>query len=144
MDAIAVLIEDHRAVNRAFLQYEDLPSDARADRRAAIAEIQRRLTGHHVAERRFLHPVIAAAVPGGDEIVAGELCYHRELAGLLRGLDDIDDDEEGDTAVHQLISTVRARMETEERELFPLLRRLVEPTELDRLGETIATVRGSR
>ncbi|MGH8908433.1 MAG: hemerythrin domain-containing protein [Egibacteraceae bacterium] len=135
MDAIAVLVEDHRAVNRAFLQYEDLPVDACADRREAVKEIQRRLTGHYIAERRFLHPVIAEAMPEGEEIVAEELRHQHELEGLLHDLS-----ADGDT-VHQLIRLVRARMEIEERGLFPLLRHLLEPAELDLLGERIATAR---
>jgi hemerythrin-like domain-containing protein len=141
MDALEVLIEDHRAVNRAFLQYEDLPAGAKADRREAIQEIERRLTAHHVTEQ-CLHSVIVSVLPRAEEVMADELAYHHEVEVLVRKLDDAEEDL--DETVRRLIDLVRARMEVEERTLFPLLRGLVEPTALDQLGETIAAAREPR
>ncbi len=137
MDAIEVLVEDHRAVNRAFLRYEDLPAGATADRREAVEEIKRRLTLHTATEQHFLHPLIAAVLPNGYDIVSGEVQDHRELAKLARRLES----EEGGEAARRLIDLARAHMETEERALFPLLRRSVEPEDLDALGERIRTAR---
>jgi hypothetical protein len=43
--------------------------------------------------------------------------------------------------VRQLILTVRKHMENEERELFPLLRSVVEHTQLVQVGEAIVAAR---
>ncbi|MGH8930479.1 MAG: hemerythrin domain-containing protein [Egibacteraceae bacterium] len=137
MDAIEVLVEDHRAVNRAFLRYEDLPAGATADRREAIEEIKRRLTLHTATEQHFLHPVIAAVLPNGYDIVSGELQDHREFARLARRVEG----EGSDEAARRLIDLARAHMETEERALFPLLRHSIERADLEALGERIRTAR---
>ena len=140
MDAIEVLIEDHRAINRAFLRYEDAPSGHEVERREAFDEIRRRLTWHTATEQQFLHPLIAAHLPDADDRVTDDLDDHRELATLLRAAGRCQPGDR-DTLVHQLIVTVRRHMESEERELYPLLRRLVEQEKLSRLGDAIATAR---
>jgi len=133
MDLIDVLVEDHRALNRALSRYEDLPADARVERHEAAQEIKRRWRLHSITEQQFLHPMIAVALPSGPDIVSGELHDHHELARLLRKLDDAGSEE----VAHRLIDFARAHMEAEERTLFPLLRRVVEPTDLDAVGEEI-------
>lgn len=137
MDVIEVLVEDHRAANRAFLRYEDLPAGSGVERREAAAEIKRRWTLHSATERQFLHPIVAIALPSGQDIVSGELHDHRELASLAHKIEGAG----GEEAAHRLIDLARAHMEAEERVLFPLLRRAVAPADLDELGERIRTAR---
>jgi hemerythrin-like domain-containing protein len=72
-------------------------------------------------------------LPSGPDIVSGELHDHQELTRLLRKLDDAGSEE----VAHRLIDFARAHMEAEERTLFPLLRRVVEPADLDAVGEEI-------
>jgi hemerythrin-like domain-containing protein len=142
IDAIAVLTEDHRAVNRALLQYEDLPPTATADRREIANEIMRRLAWHTATEQQFLYPLVEAAVPDGKAIIASEIDSHHRIATALRALAAYAVDSDGfDALVRELIVHVRQHMESEEQSLFPLLRNVVAQERLTKLGEAINAAR---
>lgn len=141
MDAIEVLTEDHRAINRAFLQYEDLPPGRAVERWEIVAEIKRRLMWHTAIEQQFLHPLVAA-VPNGEHLVRDEIDEHREMTRLLRSLGETGAAGEGlDTLMRGLILRVRRHMEEEESQLFPLLRGLVDPQQLVEIGDAIRAAR---
>ncbi|MGH8902680.1 MAG: hemerythrin domain-containing protein [Egibacteraceae bacterium] len=142
MDAIEALTEDHRAVNRAFLQYEDLAPGAAADRREAVEEIKRRLAWHAATEQQFLHPLIIEVVPDGQGWIANEINGLRGITGMLRALamSPVESDA-FDAQVRELIVHVRQHMESEEQSLFPLLRGVVDRARLTELGNAINTAR---
>lgn len=144
MDAIEILTEDHRAVNRAFLQYEDLAPGAAADRREVVEEIKRRLAWYTATEQQFLHPLVTAAVPDGADLVAIEIGSHRTIAMMLCALAACAVESEGfDALVRELIVQVRYHMESEEQSLFRLLRGIVDRGQLTELGSAIDAARGA-
>jgi len=144
MDAIKALTEDHRAVNRAFLQYEDLSPGTAADRREIVNEIMRRLAWHTATEQQFLHPLIEAAMPDGNDVVANDVGGHRNIATMLRALAaSTVDSEEFDTQMRELIVHVRRHMESEEQSLFPLLRTVVGEEHLAKVGDAISAARAA-
>lgn len=144
MDAITVLTEDHRAVNRALLQYEDLHPGATADRREIVDEITRRLAWHTATEQQFLHPLVTAVVPDGERLVAGEVGGHRDIATMLRALATSTVESDGfDAQVRELIVHVRRHMECEEQSLFPILRSVVDRDRRAQQGEAIRAARAA-
>jgi hypothetical protein len=144
VDAIAVLTEDHRAVNRALLQYEDLPPTARADRREVVHEIMRRLAWHTATEQQFLHPLVVAALPDGRDVIAHAISGHRSIATMLRTLAAYTVESDGfDALVRELIVQIRLHMESEEQWLFPLLRRVVDGEHLTKVGDAICAARAA-
>jgi hemerythrin-like domain-containing protein len=144
MDAITVLTEDHRAVNRAFLQYEDLHPTAAADRREIVDEITRRLVWHTATEQQFLHPLLKAAIPDGEDLVTGEINGHDDIITMLRTLATFPaESDEFDAQVRKLIAHVRRHMESEEQSVFPILRNVVDWEYLTELGEAISAARAA-
>jgi hypothetical protein len=135
--AVEVLIEDHRAVNRAFARYEDASDASDAERDGALDEIRRRLAWHVATEQQFLLPLLAAHAPDAE---AREVSEHRELAALVRATLR-SPAAERDPLVRDLISATRLHMESEERDLFPMLRSLIDHDELVRVGEAIIAAR---
>jgi hypothetical protein len=70
--ALEALVEDHRAVNRAFARYEDAPPCS-AERDSALDEIRRRLAWHVATEQQFLFPMLSEHLPDADEVVGREI-----------------------------------------------------------------------
>lgn len=144
IDAINVLTEDHRAINRALLQYEDLPPTATAARREVVAEIARRFAWHTATEQQFLHPLIQEVLPDGQSVTTAEMGDHRVILTLLRSLaTPAVESDRLDALARELIVRVRQHMESEEQVLFPLLRGLVDQDRLTKLGDAISAARAA-
>ena len=124
-DAITVLREDHRRVEKLFKEFEKLhKKDAGAgEKRRVVEEIVRELSVHAVVEEQVFYPAVREQVEDAVETVLEGLEEHHVVKWTLSELSGMKGDEERfDAKVTVLIESVRHHVEEEEGEMFPKVR----------------------
>lgn len=135
-DAIAVLKEDHRQVEKLFKEFE---STSAPSRRATIMQsIIQSLSRHAAIEEELLYPWARDYIEDVDDDVFEALEEHRVVKWLLRELEHMKpDDERYEARATVMMEMVRHHVEEEERDLFSYLRDVGTPTELRELGAAL-------
>jgi hemerythrin superfamily protein len=135
-DVVEILTHDHREVEDLFDQIEQ-ETDA-SQRRELTDQVITELVRHAVAEEQYLYPAVRERVPGGDELVDGEIADHNEVEEALKALEGIDaNDAEFMTVFRRMSDDVKQHVQEEEDELFPKLREHTSAEEMRELGKKI-------
>jgi len=139
MDAITLLKDDHRSLERLFKRYEQAGDRAFVEKRALVDRIIEELSRHAAIEEQLFYPVARATVPGTDDIALESLEEHHIVKWVLSELERMDPtDERFDAKVTVLIENVRHHVEEEETEFFPKVRDELGRNALGDLGDTMA------
>src|SRR5215212_5318144 len=139
MDAISLLKDDHRAVERLFKRFEKTGDRALAERRRIVDEIIKELSVHAEIEETVFYPAIREAVPRSEDMVLESLEEHHVVKWVLSELDGMSPDAERfEAKVTVLIENVRHHVKEEESDLFPKVRRALTRTSLENMGEAMA------
>lgn len=126
-DAIALLKQDHRAVEALFEEFED----AEEQEQSQLAErICNMLTVHAQIEEEIMYPAAKEALEDEEEVdlvneAAVEHNSAKELIAKIEGMTP--DDEAFKATVKVLSEYIKHHVKEEENELFPALKK----TELD-------------
>jgi hemerythrin superfamily protein len=133
-DAIALLKEDHRAVEKLFKDFEGAKGDGRKQRLAK--QICLELTVHTMIEEEIFYPACDGKV---DEDLLKEAYVENDAAKVL--VAEIEaaegqDDDFFDAKVQVLSEQIEHHVEEEEKELFPKVRKA--DLDLEALGEQLA------
>jgi hemerythrin superfamily protein len=138
MDAISLLKDDHRTVERLFKRFEKTGDRALVDRRRIVNEIIRELSIHAELEETIFYPAVREAVPPTGDMVLESLEEHHVVKWLLSELDGMAPDAERfEAKVTVLMENVRHHVEEEESDLFPKVRRALSRKALDEMGEAM-------
>ena len=134
-DAIALLSEDHRKVQKLFKEFEGL-GDEDAERKAHIvAQACAELSVHSTIEEEVFYPALREALEEGDLLDEAEVEHAtaRELISQLQGMKPGDDLYEAKFTV--LGEYVNHHIKEEQQEIFPRAKK----TEMDlkALGEEL-------
>jgi hemerythrin superfamily protein len=135
MDAIRVLLRQHRAVERLFQRFEE-EADLE-ERRALCRELSDALAIHAAIEERLFYPATKAART--EELLAEAVEEHLDAKRGVADLVEHEDVDAGQLAarVRVLQETVRHHVREEEFQLFPQVKKLLSARELDRLGDAL-------
>lgn len=128
MDAIVMLREDHKAVERLFksLEKDDL---------TVVPEICAALTRHAFIEETVFYPAVRAEVEETDEILGESVEEHHVVKILIAELSDLPpEDERYASKATVLMEMVRHHVEEEEGELFPQVRSALGRNRLQEIG----------
>ncbi len=108
-DLIAVLSEDHRAVERVFDELQGRQGGP-AQRSALAQQVIIDLVRHAVAEERYLYPLVRRELPDGDARAAREISEHTEAERVMGDLEvAVEADEDRfETLLAELIGQVRS------------------------------------
>jgi hemerythrin superfamily protein len=133
-DAIALLKEDHRAVEKLFSDYETAKGDGR--KQTLARRICLELTIHTTIEEEIFYPACDGKI---DEQLLKEAYVEHDAAKLL--IAEIEGgegkgDDFFDAKVQVLGEEITHHVREEEKELFPQVRRA--DIDLDALGERLA------
>jgi hemerythrin superfamily protein len=133
-DAIALLKEDHRAVEKLFKEFEGAKGEGRKEKLAR--RICMELTVHTKIEEEIFYPACKGKV---DEDLLKEAYVEHDAAKLL--IAEIEagsgqSDEFFDAKVQVLSEQIEHHVEEEEKELFPEVRKA--DLDLKALGEQLA------
>ena len=132
-DAIALLKEDHRTVEKLFKEFEDAKGAGRKEKLAR--QICLELTVHTKIEEEIFYPACDGKI---EEDLLKEAYVEHDAAKLLMA--EIENgsgksDEYFDTKVKVLSEEIEHHVEEEEDELFPQVRKA--DIDLDALGEQL-------
>ena len=136
MDAITLLKQDHKTVEKLFKQFEK--TTAPAEQRKLAERIVKELSVHAAIEEMVFYPAVRERVPQEEDTVLESLEEHHIVKWVLNELDDMKPDHERFKAkMTVLIENVRHHVEEEESELFPEVRKVIKRKELGELGDAL-------
>ncbi len=142
MDAISMLKDDHKTVERLFKRFEKAGDRAHIEKRDIVDGIIETLSMHAAIEEQVFYPVVRATVPDTEDLVLESLEEHHIVKWVLSELDSRrPEDERFDAKVTVLIENVRHHVEEEERDLFPMVRNELGRNSLRDLGEAMAAAK---
>ncbi|MCU1623199.1 MAG: hypothetical protein JWL79_2044 [Frankiales bacterium] len=137
-DAIVLLKNDHKEVERLFKQFEKLGDGAHISKRKLVDQIIEALSVHAAIEEMHFYPAVRAAVPDADAEVLEGLEEHHVVKWTLSELQDLDPQHERfDAKVTVLMESVRHHVEEEEADMFPKVREAMGRKPLQELGEAM-------
>ena len=136
MDAIVMLKDDHRAVEKLFKEFEKAHKSGGSNRKAIVDEVLMALTQHAYIEETIFYPVARTAVPETEEHVLESVEEHHVVAWLLSELANLNPRHETyDAKMMVLMENVRHHVKEEEEEWFPQVRKALGRKRLQELGE---------
>src|SRR6478609_6659049 len=144
MDAITLLKNDHRSVEKLFKRFEHAGDNAYAEKRKLVDRIIEELSQHAAIEEQVFYPVARETVPGTEDIALESLEEHHIVKWVLSELDGMDADAERfDAKVTVLIENVRHHVEEEESDFFPKVRNELGRKALGDLGDAMEKAKAS-
>jgi hypothetical protein len=142
MDAITMLRDDHRSVEKLFKRFEDAGPRAFVEKRKIVDRIIEELSVHAAIEEQVFYPVTRATVPAVEEVALESLEEHHVVKWMLSELEGMDPEyERFDAKVTVLIENVRHHVREEESEYFREVRSELGSKALNELGEAMAKAR---
>jgi hemerythrin superfamily protein len=143
VDAIVMLKEDHKMVEKLFKQFEKAADDAYAEKEQIVEQVILALTQHAYVEETIFYPTAREAVPQTEKHVLESIEEHHVVMWMLSELSNTDShDERFDAKMTVLMENVRHHVEEEEQEWFPQVRAAVGRRRLQELGETMEAAKG--
>lgn len=144
MNAVDLLIEDHRRVEELFTQFEELTERAEKGQAELAEKITRELVTHAAIEEQIFYPAVRAGMPDHDFDVREGLEEHHVMELLLAEIADLDStDDRFRPKMMVLIENTRHHVEEEEEDLFPSVRDQMDDETLEELGEAMEKARKS-
>ena len=139
MDAIVLLKDDHKAVEKLFKEFEKTKESATPGaKRTLTDQILQELTTHAYIEETIFYPAAREAVPETEDHVLESVEEHHVVAWLLSELKTLDPSRETfDAKVTVLIENVRHHVKEEEQEWFPQVRKAMGRKRLREIGEQL-------
>ncbi len=136
MDAITLLKQDHKTVEKLFKQFEKAKQPA--EQRKLARDVIKELSVHAAIEEMVFYPAVRDRVPEVEETVLEALEEHHIVKWVLSELEDMKPDHERFKAkMTVLIENVRHHVEEEESDLFPQVRKAVGRKDLAELGDAM-------
>ncbi|MET8139422.1 hemerythrin domain-containing protein [Sphaerisporangium sp. NPDC005288] len=136
MDAIVLLKDDHKTVEKLFKEFEKAGEKAYKEKQRIVEQVIRELTTHAYIEEEIFYPTARQDVPDTAEHVLESVEEHHVVVWMLSELRDLDpQDERYDAKMTVLMENVRHHVEEEEQEWFPQVREAMGRNKLQELGE---------
>jgi len=138
MDAITLLKNDHKTVEKLFKRFEKAGDDSDKTKREVVDAIIQELSVHAAIEEQVFYPAVREALPDLDDTVLEALEEHHVAKWTLSELAAMSPDHERfDAKVTVLIESVRHHVEEEESELFPDVRKALGRKTLSQIGDAM-------
>lgn len=133
MDAISLLVKDHKKFKSLFKQIDGAKPGS-ATQKKAYAELREGLRVHDVIEEKIFYPALKEH-PKAREIVMEAHEEHHVMKVLLEEMDRLKvEDEVWQAKFKVMMENVEHHAEEEESEMFPKARKAFKKAELDELG----------
>ncbi|HKV32234.1 MAG TPA: hemerythrin domain-containing protein [Candidatus Dormibacteraeota bacterium] len=129
MDAIELLKQDHKKVEKIFSAMEE-----KGNRQRMFPELDRELSVHAEIEEKIFYPATKEAEPTRD-LVLESIEEHKQIKMVLADLEQTDmTTEVWGAALKVLKEDVMHHVGEEEDELFPRVRKVLSKQQLEDLG----------
>jgi hemerythrin superfamily protein len=141
-DAITLLKDDHRSVEKLFKSFEKTGPNALKTKARLVEGMIRELTVHASIEEQIFYPRVRQDAQDLDSDVLEALEEHHVVKWLLSELDGLDPSAERfDAKVTVLIESVRHHVKEEEGSLFPAVRKEFGRPTLAAMGDALAAAK---
>jgi hemerythrin superfamily protein len=138
MDAITLLKNDHRRIDKLFTSFERTGARARKTRRRLVDRMTADLTTHTTLEEQVFYPLVRQSVADADFVILESVEEHHVVKLLLDELEKLPpSDEHFAPKAAVLIQAVRQHVEREERDVFPRMRKSVDRARLGEIGDAM-------
>ena len=138
MNALTLLRNDHREVEKLFKQFEKLGDEAHKQKQALVKKIIRELAIHASIEEQVFYPMVRKAVKSAEDEVLEGLEEHHIVKWTLSELSKMEPtDERFDAKVTVLMESVRHHVKDEQEELFPKVMKKLDRKKLEALGQAL-------
>jgi len=135
MDAITLLRQDHKTVEKLFKQFEKSEGKP-AEARKIADQVIEELSVHASIEEQIFYPAVRKEMPDAEDDILEALEEHHVVKWLLSELDGMPAEAERFRAkMTVLIESVRHHVEEEEQTLFPEVRKELKRKRLGELGD---------
>ncbi|WP_426077692.1 hemerythrin domain-containing protein [Janthinobacterium sp. PSPC3-1] len=136
MNAISLLMKDHKNVKALFAQYEGLSDRSFATKKKLADQICHELTVHTQVEEEIFYPAVRRPIHDGDlmDEAVVEHASAKELIAQILAMDPSEDLY--DAKVTVLSEQIEHHVKEEEGDMFPKVRKT--GVDLDALGEQMA------
>jgi hemerythrin superfamily protein len=136
MNAISLLMKDHKNVKALFAQYESLSDRSFATKKKLAEQICHELTVHTQVEEEIFYPAVRRPIHDGDlmDEAVVEHASAKELIAQILAMDPSEDLY--DAKVTVLSEQIEHHVKEEEGDMFPKVRKT--GVDLDALGEQMA------
>jgi hemerythrin-like domain-containing protein len=142
LDALELLIDDHREVEELFTRFERSGPGAQKRRQQLVTRMVESLSMHAAIEEQVFYPMARQEVPDTNDDVLEALEEHHLVKLTLNELEGLDPNHERFAAkVSVLMENVRHHVEEEENELFPEIRRALGDERLREIGRELAAAK---
>jgi len=136
MNAISLLMKDHKTVKALFEQYEGLSDRSFATKKKLADQICHELTVHTQIEEEIFYPAVRRPIHDGDlmDEAVVEHASAKELIAQILAMDPTEDLY--DAKVTVLSEQIEHHVKEEEGDMFPKVRKTA--VDLDALGDEMA------
>ncbi|MEU4353293.1 hemerythrin domain-containing protein [Streptomyces virginiae] len=136
MDAIVLLRDDHKTVEKLFKQFEKTGDEDTDERRRIADQVVEELTVHAWIEEQIFYPAAREAAPDTTDHILESIEEHHAVVWMLSELKGMDAaDERFKAKMSVLMENVRHHVEEEEKDWFPDVRKAMGRNRLTELGE---------
>ncbi len=138
MDAIELLLADHRKVKKLLTELEATTERALKTREELFTTIKRELSVHEVIEEEIFYPALKVH-PKARDIVLEAYEEHHVVDTLMGELSELPyDDETWGPKAKVMKENIEHHVEEEEGDMFKKARQVFDAKELDDLGAVMA------
>jgi hemerythrin-like domain-containing protein len=138
MNAIDLLMEDHRLVENLLEEIESTTERGVKTRRELFRRLKLNLTVHEIIEETIFYPALKAH-PKAKEIVLEGYEEHHVVDEIMEEIAEVPYDDETWGAKAKVMSeNIKHHIEEEESEMFKQARQAFSREELQELGEQMA------
>ncbi|MES3006932.1 MAG: hemerythrin domain-containing protein [Pseudomonadota bacterium] len=135
-DAIALLQQDHRDVEKAFKEFERKTKSEFVLKKKLADQIGNELLKHMTVEEEIFYPAIKEKVKGAEGMVNEAIVEHAVVRDLIKQIHSMKGNEElFHTKVMVLAELIGHHVKEEEDEMFPKVQKST--LDLPSLGEKI-------
>jgi hemerythrin-like domain-containing protein len=139
MNALELLMEDHRKVKELFEQVKG--TESQKQHKQLFTRIKTELDTHTHIEERVFYPTLKK-YEEFRETVLEAIEEHLQVKTLLRAIDRLSEgNERFDAKLKVLIDNVEHHVEEEEGELFPKVKRRLSSGQLEEMGLELETAK---
>ncbi len=134
-DAVEVVLDQHQHARELLARLEGAEEK---DRQGVFNQLVRLLAVHETAEEEVVYPALRSTGDEGERIAEARKAEEDEAKQQLSDLEKLGVDGDGFDAQLQVFRTaVLAHAESEEREVFPLLRRSLDADKLSSMRSAL-------
>ena len=142
MDAITLLKQDHRTVEKLFKQFEKAGENAHKTKRKIVDQVIEELAKHAAIEEQIFYPAVRDEVKGVEDLTLEALEEHHVVKWTLSELEGMSPEHERFTAkMTVLMESVRHHVEEEEGEMFPEVRKALGRKRLGKIGDQMESLK---